>query len=104
MNRKQSDVKTSIRLLEDHFTDLHNRNMDKIKTHLKIDDEELKIVLRLIASLKMRPVCELQEGIGANQNILPDFVVTRNSDVIEVQLYRHRSESLNINSSWKEMA
>lgn len=104
MNTRRPDVKMAIRLLEEHFTDLHNRNMDKIKTHLLLDDEELKIILKLIASLKMRPVCELQEGIGTNQNILPDFIITRNGDSIEVQLYRQRSESLNINSSWKEMA
>ena len=60
MNTRRPDVRMAIRLLEEHFTDLHNRNMDKIKAHLCIDDEELKIVLRLIASLKMRPVCELQ--------------------------------------------
>jgi RNA polymerase sigma-54 factor len=104
MNTKRPDVRTAILLLEHHFQDLHNRNMDKIKLHLKIDEEELKIVLRLIAALKMRPVCELQEGINTNHNILPDFVVTRTADTIEVQLYRHRSESLSINSSWKEMA
>jgi RNA polymerase sigma-54 factor len=104
LNIKRPDVKTAIKLLEEHFADLHHRNMDKIKAHLKIDDEELKIVLTLIASLKMRPVCELQEGVNANQNILPDFVITRTGDMIEVQLYRQRSESLNINTTWREMA
>jgi RNA polymerase sigma-54 factor len=104
LNKKHPDVRIAIKLLEDHFNDLHNRNMDKIKTHLRIDDEELKIVLRLIASLKMRPVCELQEGVSVNQNIVPDFIITRNGDNIEVQLYRLRSESLSINGSWKEMA
>ena len=39
-----------------------------------------------------------------NQNILPDFIVIQNGDQLEVQLYRHRSESLNINTSWKQMA
>jgi RNA polymerase sigma-54 factor len=104
MNTKAPDVKMAIRLLEEHFTDLHNRNMDRIKAALHIDEEELKIVLKLVATLKMRPVCELQEGINTNQNILPDFIVTRNADSIEVSLSRQRSESLNINSSWKEMA
>jgi RNA polymerase sigma-54 factor len=104
MNTKRPDVKMAVKLLEEHFTDLHNRNMDKIKLHLNIDEEELKIVLRLIASLKMKPVNELQEGVSTNQNILPDFIVTRNGDSIEVSLYKQRSESLSINSSWKEMA
>lgn len=104
MNTKRPDVKMAIQLLDHHFTDLHNRNMDRIKTQLKIDEEELKIVLQLIATLKMKPVCEVQESAGLNQNILPDFIITRNGDDIEVQLYRHRSESLNINSTWKQMA
>jgi RNA polymerase sigma-54 factor len=104
MNTKRPDVKTAIRLLEEHFADLHHRNMDRIKSHLKIDEEELKIVLTLISTLKMRPISELQEGVSTNQNILPDFIVTRNADSIEVQLYRQRSESLNINAAWKEMA
>jgi RNA polymerase sigma-54 factor len=104
MNQKRPDVKMAISLLDKHFTDLHNRNMDKIKNHLKIDDEELKIVLRLIASLKMKPICEQENAVAVNQNILPDFIVTQNGDKLEVQLYRHRSESLNINSSWKQVA
>jgi RNA polymerase sigma-54 factor len=104
LNIRRPDVKTAIRLLENHFTDLHNRNMDRIKNTLHIDDEELKIVLQLIASLKMKPICETQDGVQVNQNILPDFIVQRNGEDIEVQLYRHRSESLNINNTWKQMA
>lgn len=104
MNTKRPDVKTAIRLLENHFTDLHNRNLDKIRVHLDIDEDELKIVLKLIASLKMKPICEIQEGVAINQNIMPDFLITRNADTIEVSLYKVRSESLSINSSWREMA
>lgn len=104
LNEKRPDVKMAIRLLENHFTDLHNRNMDKIKHMLRLDDDELKIVLQLIASLKMKPICEAQDSIQVNQNILPDFLVIRNGEEIEVSLYRHRSESLSINSSWKQMA
>jgi len=103
-NVRRPDVRAAIKLLENHFTDLQNRNLDKIKLHLSLDEEELKIILKLIASLKMKPICEIQEGVSINQNILPDFLVTRNGDTIEVSLYRVRSESLSINSSWKEMA
>jgi RNA polymerase sigma-54 factor len=104
MNAKRPDVKMATKLLESHFTDLHNRNMDKIKHHLKIDDEELKIVLQLISTLKMKPVCEQEDAIIINKNILPDFIITQTGDEIDVQLYRNRSESLSINTSWKQMA
>jgi RNA polymerase sigma-54 factor len=103
-NQKRPDVKLAMRLLENHFTDLHNRNMDKIKHHLKIDDEELKIVLQLIATLKMKPVCEQQDAINVNHTIIPDFLLLQNGEMLEVTLYKHRSESLNINTSWKQMA
>jgi RNA polymerase sigma-54 factor len=104
MNGKRPDVKMAIRLLEDHFTDLHNRNMDKNNNHLKLDEEELKIVLQLISTLKMKPVCEQEDGVSSNQNILPDFLILQNGEELEVQLYKNRSESLSINSSWKQMA
>lgn len=103
-NQKRPDVILAVRLLENHFTDLHNRNMDKIKHQLKIDDEELKIVLRLIASLKMKPVCEQQDGVNVTHTIIPDFILVQNGEILEVQLYKYRSESLNINASWKQMA
>jgi RNA polymerase sigma-54 factor len=104
MNAKRPDVRMAVRLLESHFTDLHNRNMDKIKHHLKIDDEELKIVLQLISTLKMKPVCEQEDAIVVNKTILPDFIITQNGEELDVQLYRNRSESLSINTSWKQMA
>jgi len=103
-NQKRPDVILAVRLLENHFTDLHNRNMDKIKQQLKLDDEELKIVLRLIASLKMKPVCEQQDGVNVTNTIIPDFILVQNGELLEVQLYKYRSESLNINASWKQMA
>lgn len=104
MNQKRPDVRMAIRLLQNHFTDLHNRNMDKIRHQLKIDEEELKIVLQLIATLKMKPVCEQEDSVKVNKNILPDFVITQNGDELEIQLFRNRSESLGINTAWKQMA
>ncbi|GAA4334070.1 RNA polymerase factor sigma-54 [Flaviaesturariibacter amylovorans] len=103
-NQKRPDVKMAVRLLEHHFTDLHNRNMDKIRHQLKIDEEELKIVLQLIATLKMKPVCEQEDSIVVNKNILPDFLITQVGDQLDVSLYRNRSESLSINTTWKQLA
>ena len=65
----------AIRLLEEHFNDLGSRNMDKIMHHLNIEDDELKIILQLIASLKMKPITEGTESFQANQQIMPDFII-----------------------------
>jgi RNA polymerase sigma-54 factor len=101
--KKGPDVKMAIRLLEDYYSELSHRNMDKIMEALLIDEEELKIVLRLLASLKLKPILEENEGSGVNNNIIPDFILIINDEGnIEVNLYRSRSSSLYINQSLME--
>lgn len=102
MNVKRPDVKMAIRLLEDHFSDLGSRNMDRIMQSLKIEDDELKIILQLLASLKMKPITESTESFQANQQIMPDFIVALDGDELEVSLYRQRSSTLHINQSWMD--
>lgn len=102
MNTKRPDVKKAIILLENHFNDLGSRNMEKIMHHLEIDEDELKILLQLIASLKIKPITETTGSIQVNQQIMPDFIITCEGDDLEVQLYRQRSATLHINQSWLE--
>lgn len=102
MNTKRPDVKKAITLLENHFNDLGSRNMEKIMHHLEIDEDELKILLQLIASLKIKPITETTGSIQVNQQIMPDFIITCEGDDLEVQLYRQRSATLHINQSWLE--
>ncbi|MGI8634044.1 MAG: RNA polymerase factor sigma-54, partial [Segetibacter sp.] len=103
MQKKGPDVKMAVKLLENHYADLSHRNMEKIMDALSIDEDELKIVLRLLASLKLKPVLEEFEGTTVNNNIIPDFILTVDDDGdIEVNLYRSRSSSLYINQSLME--
>jgi RNA polymerase sigma-54 factor len=103
LTKKGPDVKMAIRLLENHYSELSHRNMDKIMEALCIDEEELKIILRLLASLKLKPILEETEGTAVNNNIIPDFILTVNGEGnIEVNLYRSRSSSLYINQSLME--
>ena len=50
--KKGPDVKAAIALLENHYSDLSHRNMERIMDSLSIDEDELKIVLRLLASFE----------------------------------------------------
>lgn len=102
MNPKRPDVKMAIRLLEDHFADLGSRNMDKIMHQLQIEDDELRIILELLASLKMKPIPEGSGGFQFNQQVMPDFVITTDGDELEVSLYKQRSSSLHISQNWME--
>lgn len=103
MNTKRPDVRTAILLLEEHFHDLRSCNLEKIRRQLGLDEDELKIVLDLLAHLKTRPFNQETMGTQANPSILPDFVVTDEGEKLEISLYRQRSSNLHISQSWVEM-
>jgi RNA polymerase sigma-54 factor len=103
ISKKGPDVKKAIQLLENHYSDLSHRNMEKIMDALDVDEEELKIILKLLASLKMKPLAEMEAGLSTNNNILPDFILMVNdNEEIEINLFRSRSSSLYINQSLME--
>ena len=103
LSKKGPDVKKAILLLENHYSDLSHRNMEKIMAALDVDEEELKIILKLLSSLKMKPLSEMETGLGTNNNILPDFILTVNdNEQIEINLFRSRSSSLYIKQSLME--
>ncbi len=103
LEKKGPDAKKAIELLENHYTDLSHRNMEKIMDALDIEEDELKIILKLLASLKMKPISETEGSQPVNNNILPDFILTVNdNEEIEINLFRSRSSSLYINQSLME--
>jgi RNA polymerase sigma-54 factor len=77
--------------------------MDKIMECLHLEEDELKIILELVSSLKMKPVAEVQEGSTPNAHIIPDFLIVLEGDYLEVSLYNQRSSSLFISREWKEI-
>jgi RNA polymerase sigma-54 factor len=103
MDQRKPEIRGAIYLLEKHFTDLGHRNMDRIRHSMRIDEEELRRLLTLIGSLNMRPVrlSASQDGHGA-QTVIPDFILTREGDRIEVSLYNPRAPSLHIDHAWAD--
>jgi RNA polymerase sigma-54 factor len=98
MNVKSPDVKKAICLLENHFINFAHHNTEKITSLLKIDKYELKIILELIQTCKLKPITEIDLD-GANGTIIPDFIVRRNGDGYEITLYHQRSATLFVNQS-----
>lgn len=103
MNQERPEVRTAISLVQSHFNDLHNRNIDTILQRLQVSEEELKIVLLLISKLKKRPVINMPDNAAINYNIIPDFVIKQEDDRLSISLYHQRSSSLSINRSWMDM-
>lgn len=104
MNPRRPDVAMAIRLLNDHFQDLRSCNLDKIRKHLNLEEDEIKIVLSLLAHLKTRPFDPESNPIQVNAVVLPDLLITDGDDgILDVSLYRQRSSNLFVSQSWVEM-
>lgn len=102
MNPECSEVGMAIRLLEKHFDNLTYRNTERIADLLEIDDDELKKVLRLIRSCRLKPVTEV-DTTGVNSTVIPDFVIRKDGEKFDISLFRQRSATLFINHSMTEM-
>ena len=102
LNQKRPDVKKAVCLVKDHFQELYAGNLDVIRRSLELDDEELKIILKLLASLKTRPLVENDNGINPSKYITPDFLINSTDGEHEISLIRQRSGDLYINKSWMD--
>ncbi len=98
MNKSRPDVKCAVTLLENHYNDLMHRQFEKLHHALKIDDDELRIVLNLIGSLKFYPVTEIARSDPKN-TIIPDYIITNYGDNIQVNLFSSRSSSVFVNQT-----
>jgi RNA polymerase sigma-54 factor len=80
MDHRRPDVFCALKLVRDHFNDLMHRQFEKIQHSLNIDEEELRIVLNKIGSLKFHPVSESTVSFEPKDTIIPDFIITRHGD------------------------
>lgn len=99
MNVKRPDVNCAIKLVQNHYNDLMHRQFEKIHHVLNVDEEELRVVLNLIGSLKFYPVCEAASNYEPKNTIIPDYIITRYGDTIQANLYSSKSNSIFVNQS-----
>jgi RNA polymerase sigma-54 factor len=68
-----------------------------------VDEEELKIILKILSSLRTRPSVSNDSGINPSKYVMPDFFVRISEGKPEISLRRQFSADLFINKSWMEM-
>ncbi len=99
MDQRRPDVFCAYKLVRDHFSDLMHRQFEKVQTALKIDEDELRIVLQKIGTLSFYPVSERVTIFEPKDTIIPDFIVTRDGDDVRVSLLHSKSSSVFVNQS-----
>jgi RNA polymerase sigma-54 factor len=97
LNTKRPDIRCALKLVEHHYNDLIHRQFEKIHHALNVDEEELRVVLNFIATLKFYPVSETASSIEPKYTIIPDFIITQHGDNMIVNLYTSKSNSVFVN-------
>jgi RNA polymerase sigma-54 factor len=92
----------SNKLIQFHYDDLNNRQLEKIMVQLKISEEKLRECLSYIASLNLQPIDIESDNELTKNYIVPDFILTIEDDEVEISLAKQRSASLTINKGWIE--
>ncbi len=93
----EPEARPALRLVRNHYNDLMHRQFEKIQHALNIDEEELRRVLTFIGTLKFYPVSENASSFEPKSTIIPDFIITRIGDTIQVHLQSMRSNNVFVN-------
>lgn len=101
-NHRDPLVRIAQHLIQNHFEDLNNRQLEKIMMAMHLEEEQLRSSLELIAGLSLKPVdVDIDDAVARNY-IVPDFIIHAEEDDLEISLSRQRSASLTINRAWME--
>ena len=99
MNPKRPDIRCALKLIEDHYNDLMHRQFEKIHHALNVDEEELRIILSLIGTLKFYPVTENASNYEPKSTIVPDYIITKYGESVQVNLFSTKGNTVFVNQS-----
>jgi RNA polymerase sigma-54 factor len=102
MDSSIPEVAQSVFLLEYYYAEVCSANLERICRHAKMEMNKIKNVLKMLASLKTRPVAGYPAGLEAPETVTPDFLITTEGEELLVSLTRQRSATLQISHSWVE--
>ena len=93
----------AIALLEQQFDAFTKKHFSKIKTRLKIDDEELKACMEEIAKLNPKPGAAHGSDTKMNAQIIPDFSIQLVDGQLNLSLNGRNAPELHVSGEYKNM-
>lgn len=95
------DVGIATKLIRNNFEDFAARNYEKMMKSNNLTSDQLKAIVALIGTLNPQPVIGSQtDSLVIKDNIVPDYIVTVDGDLIDVDLNNRRIPPLKINKTY----
>jgi RNA polymerase sigma-54 factor len=104
LSRKQLSVPQIMasKIINEAFELFSKKHFVKLQYKFDVDEDLLKQGLKEIERLNPKPGGALS-GIFQNTHIVPDFILTIENGILNVELNRRNAPELHISSSYKEM-
>ena len=99
---KNIDVQNAIDIVEKHFGLYADRRFEKLKSTLKISQDQLVNASNIISSLNPKPGGSTSNS-QRNAYVIPDFTVTIEGDEVILSLNQANLPKLKISDSYKQM-
>ncbi|MFT5184869.1 MAG: RNA polymerase sigma-54 factor [Flavobacteriales bacterium] len=96
-------IVTAHEIIVKYFDEFSKKHYDKITKKMDILEEELKEAIGEIVKLNPKPGNSLKETTKSLQPVIPDFLLTVESDEIRVVLNQRNAPELKISREYKNM-
>ncbi|MBY0424640.1 MAG: RNA polymerase factor sigma-54, partial [Cytophagales bacterium] len=96
------EVVIATQIIETCFEEFTKKHYEKIEKKLNINEEQLKVAMKVITRLTPRPGAG-ESGEINSQYLVPDFLLTNNSGKLELTLNSKNAPELRISNSYQEM-
>ncbi len=97
------EATVTAKLIKSHFEDLAARNYEKLMRANNLTSDQLKAIVALIGTLNPQPVTGSQvDTLIVKDNIVPDYIVRVDGELIDVELNNRRIPPLKINKSYAQ--
>jgi RNA polymerase sigma-54 factor len=103
MEPKTGSIALASEIIRNHFEEFSKKHYDKIRSRLKISDEELKRAIDVIQTLNPKPGGSVTENARDQQYIIPDFIITNTGGELEVSLTSRNAPDLIVNRQYLDM-
>ena len=103
MNRKNENVRLSLRIIRDYFEEFSRKHFDKIQLRLALTDAQFKEVMSFILKLNPRPGNTYAEGARSILHVIPDFIVSNTDGLLELSMNSRNLPELKVNRMYVDM-
>ena len=93
----------AIRTIEKYFDAFAKKHYDKLERAFGLEPQKLKLVIEEITHLNPKPGSSFTGGLGADQFIIPDYIITNNNGELLLSLNSANAPELRISNSFKDM-